>query len=187
MFSTYEYTVNAQTHWQTCTVRTHQRKDKICVELLNVTSHAPSLQQSDWVIILLLFIFFLAPAYTALGLQGSDWGPVSHASLARLSCPTSPCSTTTFPNQSPHATIIDILYYIRISTMLLTAWIPPCSQDLGAKCGHTMCTYYTTGAKHTVCTIQGTCFTIHCILHVPTTVIVYQHGTLSVCLYSTVY
>ena len=44
-------------HVQLCT---HQCKDKICVELLNVTFHAPSLQQSDWVTILLLFIFFLA-------------------------------------------------------------------------------------------------------------------------------
>ena len=49
MFSTYEYTMNVRTHGQMCTVRTHQRKHKICVELLIVTSHAPSLQQSDWV------------------------------------------------------------------------------------------------------------------------------------------
>ena len=149
------FSIHVNTQWthehtdrrvQLCT---HQCKDKIWVELLNVTPHAPRLQQSDWVTILLLCILFLALISHCIHctwLQGSDWGTVSHASLERLSCPTSPCSATTFPNQSPHATIIDILYYVRISMMLLTAWIPPCSQDLGAKRGHTMCTYYTTGA-----------------------------------------
>ena len=165
-------------HVQLCT---HQCKTKFVLScLMSLFMHPVC--RSLFFFSLFSSLLLSTTTYTTPRLQGSDCGTVSHASLARLSCPT--CSATTFPNQSPRATII--LYYIRISMMLLTAWIPPCSQDLGAKCGHTMCTYYTTGAKHTVCTIQGTCSTIHCILHVPTTVIVYQHGTLSVCVYTTV-